>query len=85
MSFWAPPEFAANDFFDIVRSCGGDLVERVEHRDTFIHPKTHRTSHCYRIVYRHMERALVQEEANSIHRQIGAKTEELLGVELRIK
>ncbi|KAH7978324.1 hypothetical protein HPB49_005194 [Dermacentor silvarum] len=85
MSFWAPPEFSANDFFDIVRSCGGDLVERVEHRDTFIHPKTHRTSHCYRIVYRHVERVLVQAEANAIHKQIGAKAEELLGVELRIK
>lgn len=85
MSFWAPAEFTANDFFDLVRSCGGDLVERVEHRDTFTHPKTNRTSYCYRLVYRHMERPLVQEEANVLHRQIGAKAEELLGVELRIK
>lgn len=85
MSFWVPPEFAPNDFFDLVRSCGGDLVERVELRDTFIHPKTQRSSYCYRLVYRHMERALVQEEANVVHREIGAKAEELLGVELRIK
>lgn len=85
MSFWAPAEFAANDFFDLVRSCGGDLVERVEHRDTFTHPKTNRTSYCYRLVYRHMERPLVQEEANAIHQQIGARAEELLGVELRVK
>ncbi|EEC15866.1 phenylalanyl-tRNA synthetase, putative [Ixodes scapularis] len=85
MSFWVPTDFAPNDFFDLVRSVGGDLVERVEPVDVFTHPKTRRTSHCFRVVYRHMERVMTQEEANVIHREVGKRAEERLGVELRIK
>uniref|UniRef100_A0A0K8RA80 phenylalanine--tRNA ligase n=1 Tax=Ixodes ricinus TaxID=34613 RepID=A0A0K8RA80_IXORI len=85
MSFWVPTDFAPNDFFDLVRSVGGDLVERVEPVDVFTHPKTQRTSHCFRVVYRHMERVMTQEEANIIHREVGKRAEERLGVELRIK
>jgi len=40
----------------IIRSIAGDLVEKVELFDTFVHPKTGRTSHAYRICYRHMDR-----------------------------
>lgn len=85
MSFWVPDGFSVNDYFDLVRNVGGDLVERVETVDVFTHPKTHRTSFCFRIVYRHMERTLTQEDANAVHRSIGSRSQELLGVELRIK
>lgn len=36
----------------------GDLVESVEEVDKFTHPKTNRTSHCYRITYRSMDRCV---------------------------
>ncbi|CAN7992820.1 unnamed protein product [Ixodes hexagonus] len=85
MSFWVPADFAPNDFFDLVRSVGGDLVERVEPVDVFTHPKTNRTSHCFRVVYRHMGRVMTQEEANVVHREVGKRAEEQLGVELRVK
>ncbi|XP_064463860.1 phenylalanine--tRNA ligase, mitochondrial-like [Ornithodoros turicata] len=85
MSFWVPEGFQEMDFFDLVRSVGGDFVERVQKVDVFTHPKTKRTSYCFRIVYRNMERVMLQEEANAIHMDIGHHAQQSLGVELRIK
>uniref|UniRef100_A0A7N6A1M7 phenylalanine--tRNA ligase n=1 Tax=Anabas testudineus TaxID=64144 RepID=A0A7N6A1M7_ANATE len=42
ISFWLPENsesFTENDFYDMVRSIGGDLVEKVSLVDEFIHPK----------------------------------------------
>ncbi|CAK6983016.1 Phenylalanine--tRNA ligase%2C partial, partial [Scomber scombrus] len=42
ISFWLPEskdDFTENDFYELVRSIGGDLVERVSLVDQFIHPK----------------------------------------------
>uniref|UniRef100_A0A8C5MCS9 phenylalanine--tRNA ligase n=1 Tax=Leptobrachium leishanense TaxID=445787 RepID=A0A8C5MCS9_9ANUR len=40
ISFWLPTEgYSENDFYDLVRSIGGDLVEEVTLVDQFIHPK----------------------------------------------
>ncbi|KFO33762.1 Phenylalanyl-tRNA synthetase, mitochondrial [Fukomys damarensis] len=44
---------------------------------------THRTSHCYRITYRHMERTLSQREVGHIHQDIQAAVVQQLGVEGR--
>ena len=78
LSFWLPHEvsdtqdvsFEPNDFYDLVRSIGGDLVEQVYLIDEFYDPKKKRKSHCYRIVYRHMEQPLRQEDVNKIHAEI---------------
>lgn len=86
ISFWIPPEgdFNPNDFFDIVRSVGGDMIEEVSLVDQFLHPKKMMKSHCYRISYRHMERTLTKNEVNEVHKAIGRKASEVLGVDLRI-
>ncbi|KAL4635386.1 phenylalanine-tRNA ligase, mitochondrial isoform X1 [Arapaima gigas] len=40
ISFWLPTEgYAENDFYDLVRTVGGDLVEKVSLVDQFTHPK----------------------------------------------
>ncbi|XP_069419012.1 phenylalanine--tRNA ligase, mitochondrial isoform X5 [Ovis canadensis] len=84
ISFWLPREnYTENDFYDLVRTIGGDLVEKVDLIDKFEHPKTHRTSHCYRITYRHMERTLSQKEVGGIHQAVQEAAVRQLGVEGR--
>lgn len=87
LSFWLPDEkvatYSDNDLYDIVRDIGGDLIEQVELTDKFIHPKTGRSSRCYSIVYRHMERTLTQEEVNAVHKKIEEAVTTKLKAEMR--
>ncbi|XP_065354035.1 phenylalanine--tRNA ligase, mitochondrial [Cloeon dipterum] len=86
MSFWLPEgtAFSPNDFYDLVRQVGGDVIEQVTLIDEFNHPKTKLTSHCYRIVYRHMQKTLTKTEVNRVHEDIGSEATRLLGVKLRV-
>ena len=85
ISFWLPNEtdYVENDFFELVRSVGGDLVEKVELRDSFSHPGTGRTSRLYRTTYCSMERNLTNEEINVLQGRLRHCVAEELGVELR--
>ena len=86
ISFWLPKQeeqFEENDFYDLVRDIGGDMVEQVKLVDNFTHPKTGNTSQCYRIVYRHMSKTLTQAEANEIHAEIESMAVQKLKVTIR--
>lgn len=88
IAFWTNDEvtkkddFVENDFFDLVRSTAGDLVEKIELIDAFTHPKTGRSSRCYRISYRSMDRNLTNEEIDELQFKVRDETA-TLGCELR--
>jgi len=83
ISFWIPDSFVSSDFYDIVRSVGGDSVEKVSLIDVFTNEKTRRTSHCYTITYQHVERNITQDEVSRLHKQIESVITDQLGVQIR--
>ncbi|KAF2070021.1 hypothetical protein CYY_008665 [Polysphondylium violaceum] len=83
ISFWIGDDFHSNKFFEFVRECCGDLVENVELVDNFTNPKTNKTSQCYRIHYRSMERNLTNEEIDQIQFNLRDKIESSLDLKLR--
>jgi len=83
MSFWVSEGFTENNLAEIVRGAGGDLVEEVKLIDEFTNKKTARTSNCFRITYRSMERSLTDEEINRIQDRVREEVSTNLGVELR--
>ena len=84
VSFWLPDTgFTENNLCEVVRGAAGDLVEAVTLLDAFTHPKSGRTSNCFRIAYRSMERSLTDEEINSIQEQVRSELTSRLGAELR--
>jgi phenylalanyl-tRNA synthetase alpha chain len=54
-----------------------------EQIDAFTHPKTGRSSKCFRVNYRSMDRNITNEEANVVNDQIIKKLKETFGVEIR--
>lgn len=83
ISFWLPEDYEENNFYALVRDIGGNIIEQVYIIDDYFHPKKKRRSHCYRIVYRHLEKTLSQKEVNDIHLQIEAAVVKQLGGEIR--
>ena len=93
ISFWIPPtndnnnhcttKFHPNDLFEVVRDVAGDLVEKVELIDEFVHPKTQQTSNCFRIYYRSMDRSLTNEEIDKLQEQVRMTVSQKLALELR--
>ncbi|KAJ4000773.1 hypothetical protein F5050DRAFT_332354 [Lentinula boryana] len=86
VSFWNPQGSTPlhdNDFCDLVRDVAGDLVEDVKMIDSFVHPKTNRSSSCYRINYRSMERSLSNEEVNELQKSVVSRLIDVFRVEIR--
>lgn len=47
ITFWLPPNWRENDFFDIVRKHASETIENVSVIDEFLHPKTQRTVYLH--------------------------------------
>lgn len=77
ISLWIPEGFEDNYFYDIVRDCGNNLIEEVFLGETFIHPKTLKTSKLYRICYRSLDRTLTGDEIDKIQNEIINKAIEI--------
>ena len=84
VSFWLPEDgFTENNLCEVVRGIAGDLVESVELIDNFTNPKKQKTSHCYRIAYRSMDRSLTDQEINDLQDAVRSSLTDNLKVELR--
>jgi len=83
ISFWIPESFEPNDFFEIGRGVAGELIEKMDLIDEFTNPKTGKTSHCYRVTYRSMDRSLEDSEINTLQERLREQAADTLSIELR--
>ncbi len=86
ISFVVPDTFIPNDYFDLIREVGGEMIESVELLDKYENAEKFgggRLSYTYRITYRHLERTLTNEEVNKVHAELEARTEADFSAEIR--
>ncbi len=78
--------FAPNDYFDLIRDLGGDLVEEVSLLDKYENAEkfgADKLSYTYRIIYRSNERTLTTEEVEPIQEKITKETQSQFKAEIR--
>jgi len=86
ISFIIDKKFVPNDYFDLIREIGGDLVEQVELLDKYENDEkfgADKMSYTYRIVYRSVERTLKSEEVDLLQNKLYEQTEKTYGAQLR--
>ncbi|MEK7507039.1 MAG: hypothetical protein AAB585_00650 [Patescibacteria group bacterium] len=86
ISFVVSKDFVPNDYFDLIRDIGGELVEQVELIDSYENPEkfsSDKKSYTYRIVYRSNERTLETSEIDPIQAKIYSETAKQFGADLR--
>lgn len=86
ISFIVDKNFVPNDYFDLIRDVGGDLVEEVSLSDKYEAPEkfgADKISYTYRIIYRSNERTLTNEEVAPLHAKIEAETKKQFKAQIR--
>ena len=86
ISFVVNKDFIPNNYFDLIRDLGGDLVEQVELLDKYENAEKFgegKISYAYRIIFRSNERTLITAEADEIMKNIYGETEKQFNAELR--
>lgn len=86
ISFVVPKTFVPNNYFDLIRDIGGDLVEEVSLLDKYENDKkfgADKLSYTYRIVYRSNERTLTVEEIEPLQNKVIEETKKQFGAEVR--
>lgn len=86
ISFIVSKDFVPNDYFDLIRDIGGDLIEEVHLLDTYENSEkfgSNEVSYTYRIVYRSNERTLLSEEVDKIQKKIYDETAKQFNAKLR--
>lgn len=86
ISFVVASNFVPNNYFDLIREIGGDLVEQVELLDKYENAEKFgagKTSYTYRVVYRSPERTLKTEEVDPLQNRLYEETKKQYNAELR--
>jgi phenylalanyl-tRNA synthetase alpha chain len=86
ISFVVGKDFVPNNYFDLIRDLGGDLVEQVELLDKYENVEkfgADKISYAYRIIFRSNERTLVASEIDEIMKKIYIETQKQFNAELR--
>ena len=86
ISFVVDKSFIPNNYFDLIRDIGGNLVEQVELLDKYEDEAKFgkdKASYTYRVVYRSPERTLRTEEVEPLQQKLYNQTKEQFNAELR--
>jgi len=86
ISFVVSKDFIPNNYFDLIRDLGGDLVEEVQLLDKYENPEKFgqdKISYTYRIIYRSNDRTLTSAEVDKIQNEIYSQTAKQFEAELR--
>ncbi len=86
ISFIVPSTFVPNDYFDVVREVGGDVVEDVALLDKYENEAklgAGNVSYAYRITYRSLERTLTNDEVNALHQKLEDATRKTFSATIR--
>ncbi len=86
ISFVVAKDFIPNNYFDLIRDLGGDLVEEVkllDHYDDAEKFGADKTSYTYRIIYRSNERTLKTSEIDPIQEKITQETTSQFSAKIR--
>jgi phenylalanyl-tRNA synthetase alpha chain len=86
ISFIVPKTFVPNDYFDLIREIGGDLVEEVALLDKYENDEkfgADKMSYTYRTIYRSNERTLTTDEIEPLQNKIIEETKSQFGAEVR--
>lgn len=83
ITFWIDETFNEKDFYDTVRDVCGDIIEKAELIDTFVHPTLGRTSRCYRLVYCCTEDINTSKEVNKLQETLNTELVARHNVEIR--
>lgn len=86
ISFVVDKNFVPNNYFDLIRDIGGDLVEQVELLDKFENEQKFgkdKISYTYRVIYRSSERTLKTDEVEPLQAKLYDETKRQFNAELR--
>jgi phenylalanyl-tRNA synthetase alpha chain len=86
ISFVVNNDFVPNNYFDLIREIGGDIIEQVELLDKYENEKKfgkNKVSYTYRVVYRSPERTLKTDEVEPLQNKLYEQTKEIYNAELR--
>ncbi len=86
ISFIVSNDFVPNNYFDLIRDLGGDLIEEVTLLDKYENATKFgvgKMSYTYRIIYRSINRTLTTDEIEPIQLKITEETKSQFSAEIR--